>query len=63
MTVRRPGRVRRARPGVWVAKATWAATVRWPVLAEHEKTRTYPGAVTQAHLDFAAVQQRDHSRE
>ena len=30
-------------------------------LAEHEKTQAYPEAVEPAHVDFAALRQRDPS--
>ncbi|MFD4176267.1 hypothetical protein [Streptomyces anulatus] len=30
-------------------------------LAEHEKRKAYPDAVSAAHADFAALQQRDRS--
>jgi hypothetical protein len=30
-------------------------------LAEHEKAQAYHEAITQAHTDFAALQQRDRS--
>ncbi|MEU6017392.1 hypothetical protein ABZ826_26080 [Streptomyces sp. NPDC047515] len=32
-------------------------------LAEHEKIQAYPEAITQAHADFADLQQRGHSPE